>query len=77
MGQPTRHHRVHSAGQDFEALDLFRRMRHRGDLSVRMYIGLLPQSPELRHEEPATPSNTPTRNSNDDWIDAGAVQIHW
>jgi len=54
--------RVHSAGQDFEALDLFDEMRHRGDLTVRMYIAyfLNPPSSGMRT---STPSNTPTRNS--------------
>src|SRR6266480_1037737 len=43
--------RVHSAGQDFEALDLFDEMRRRGDLSVRMYIAYFLNPPELRSQD--------------------------
>jgi len=30
--------RVHSAGQDFEWLDLYDELRRKGDLTVRFYI---------------------------------------
>ena len=66
--------RVHSAGQDFEALDLFDEMRHRGDLSVRMYIAYFLNPPELRHEDLDAIEHA-HKKFHDDWIDAGAVKF--
>src|SRR3981189_2116341 len=66
--------RVHSAGQDFEALDLFDEMRHRGDLSGRMYIAYFPNPPELRHEDLDAIEHA-HKKFHDDWIDAGAVKF--
>jgi predicted amidohydrolase YtcJ len=66
--------RVHSAGQDFEALDLFDEMRHRGDLTVRMYIAYFLNPPELRHEDLDAIEHA-RKKFHDDWIDAGAVKF--
>jgi predicted amidohydrolase YtcJ len=66
--------RVHSAGQDFEALDLFDEMRHRGDLTVRMYIAYFLNPPELRHEDLDAIEHA-HKKFHDDWIDAGAVKF--
>ena len=39
--------RVHSAGQDFEWLDLYDELRRQGQLSVRFYIAYFLDPPEL------------------------------
>src|SRR6266480_4307506 len=61
--------RVHSAGQDFEALELFDEMRHRGDLSVRMYIAYFLNPPELRPQALDAIDHA-RKKFHDDWIDA-------
>src|SRR5258708_19653786 len=66
--------RVHSAGQDFEALDLFDEMRHRGDLTVRMYIAYFLNPTELRHEDLDAIEHA-RKKFHDDWIDASAVKF--
>src|SRR5467141_4096371 len=66
--------RIHSAGQDFEVLDLFDEMRHRGDLTVRMYIAYFLNPPELRHEDLDAIEHA-HKKFHDDWIDAGAVKF--
>ncbi|PYU80219.1 MAG: amidohydrolase [Acidobacteria bacterium] len=66
--------RVHSAGQDFEALDLFDEMRHRGDLSVRMYIAYFLNPPELRPRDLDAIDHA-RKKFHDDWIDADAVKF--
>jgi predicted amidohydrolase YtcJ len=66
--------RVHSAGQDFEALDLFDQMRHRGDLSVRMYIAYFLNPPELRPQDLDAIDHA-RKKFHDDWIDADAVKF--
>ena len=66
--------RVHSAGGDFELLDLFDQMRHRGDLTVRMYIAYFQNPPELRHQDLDAIEGA-RKKFHDDWIDAGAVKF--
>jgi predicted amidohydrolase YtcJ len=66
--------RVHSAGGDFELLDLFGEMRHRGDLTVRMYIAYFQNPPELRHQDLDAIEGA-RKKFHDDWIDAGAVKF--
>jgi predicted amidohydrolase YtcJ len=66
--------RVHSAGQDFEALDLFDQMRHRGDLTVRMYIAYFLNPPELRPQDLDAIDHA-RKKFHDDWIDADAVKF--
>ena len=66
--------RVHSAGQDFEELDLFDEMRHRGDLSVRMYIAYFLNPPELRPQDLQAIEHA-RKKFHDDWIDADAVKF--
>jgi predicted amidohydrolase YtcJ len=66
--------RVHSAGQDFEALDLFDEMRHRGDLTVRMYIAYFLNPPELRPQDLDAIDHA-RKKFHDDWIDADAVKF--
>ncbi|PYU77216.1 MAG: hypothetical protein DMG49_00020 [Acidobacteria bacterium] len=66
--------RVHSAGQDFEELDLFDEMRHRGDLSVRMYIAYFLNPPALRPQDLEAIDHA-RKKFHDDWIDADAVKF--
>jgi len=66
--------RIHSAGQDFEALDLFDEMRRRGDLSVRMYIAYFLNPPELRPQDRDAIDHA-RKKFHDDWIDADAVKF--
>lgn len=66
--------RVHSAGGDFEVLDLFDEMRHRGDLSVRMYIAYFLNPPELRTQDLDAIEHA-RKKFHDDWIDANAVKF--
>jgi len=66
--------RVHSAGGDFELLDLFDEMRQRGDLTLRMYIAYFLNPPELRPQDLDAIEHAHKR-FHDDWIDAGAVKF--
>jgi predicted amidohydrolase YtcJ len=66
--------RVHSAGGDFEYLDLYDEMRHRGDLTLRMYIAYFLNPPELRPQD-LDAINQGRKKFHDDWIDAGAVKF--
>ncbi len=66
--------RVHSAGGDFEALDLYDRLRRQGRLTVRMYIAYFVDPPEL------TPSAldkiaSARRRYHDAWLAATAVKL--
>lgn len=66
--------RVHSAGGDFEILDLFDEMRHRGDLSLRMYVAYFLDPPELRPKD-LEAIEAARKKFHDEWIDAGAVKF--
>ncbi len=66
--------RVHSAGGDFEVLDLFDEMRQRGDLTLRMYIAYFLNPPELRPPDLDAIEHA-HKKFHDDWIDAGAVKF--
>lgn len=66
--------RVHSAGGDFEILDLYDEMRHRGDLRVRMYIAYFLNPPALRPQD-LDAIEAARKKFHDEWIDAGAVKF--
>jgi len=66
--------RVHSAGQDFESLDLFDELRRRGNLTVRMYIAYFLDPPKLRPKD-LDSIEAARKKYHDDWIDAGAVKF--
>src|SRR6266704_3251263 len=66
--------RVHSAGGDFEILDHFDEMRHRGDLSLRMYIAYFLNPPALRRED-LDAMEAARKKFHHEWIDAGAVKF--
>lgn len=66
--------RVHSAGGDFQILDLFDQMRHRGDLSLRMYVAYFLDPPSLRPQD-LDAMEAARKKFHDEWIDAGAVKF--
>ena len=66
--------RVHSAGGDFEILDLYDEMRRRGDLSLRMYIAYFLNPPSLRPQD-IDAIEAARKKFHDEWIDAGAVKF--
>jgi predicted amidohydrolase YtcJ len=66
--------RVHSAGGDFEILDLFEEMRRRGDLNLRMYVAYFLAPPQLRPKD-LEAIEAAHKKYHDDWIDAGAVKF--
>ena len=66
--------RVHSAGGDFEALDLYEEMRRRGDLNLRMYIAYFVDPPLLRPKD-IDSIEAARKKHHDEWIDAGAVKF--
>ncbi len=66
--------RVHSAGGDFEVLDLFDEMRRRGDLTVRMYIAYFLNPPQLGPED-LEAIESARKKFHDAWIDAGAAKF--
>ncbi len=66
--------RVHSAGGDFDALDLYQELRRQGRLTVRMYVAFFLDPPAL------TPAalekiESARRRYHDDWLDAGVVKV--
>ena len=65
--------RVHSAGQDFEYLDLYSELRTRGELTLRFYVAYFLNPPGL------TPAinkqiEDAQRQYKDDWIAGGVVK---
>jgi predicted amidohydrolase YtcJ len=65
--------RVHSAGQDFEYLDLYNELRLKGEMTLRFYVAYFLDPPEL------TPSSLEKieqarRTYDDDWISGGVVK---
>ena len=66
--------RVHSAGGDFEILDLYDEIRRRGDLSLRMYVAYFLNPPSLRPQD-IDAIEAARKKFSDEWIDAGAVKF--
>jgi predicted amidohydrolase YtcJ len=66
--------RVHSAGGDFEELDLFDELRRHGDLIVRFYIAYFMDPPELRPQD-LEAIESARKKYHDDWIDTNAVKF--
>jgi predicted amidohydrolase YtcJ len=66
--------RVHSAGQDFEDLDLFDELRRHGDLSLRFYIAYFLDPPELRNQDLDAIEDA-RKKYHDDWIDTNIVKM--
>jgi predicted amidohydrolase YtcJ len=67
--------RVHSAGQDFEYLDLYDELRKSGELTLRFYIAYFLDPPGLTPQSTALIENARRKySSSDDWIEGGAVK---
>ncbi|MFI5098374.1 MAG: amidohydrolase [Candidatus Acidiferrales bacterium] len=66
--------RVHSAGGDFEELDLFNELRAEGQLSVRFYIAYFLNPPELRSEDLEAIEQA-RKKYHDEWINTNAVKF--
>ena len=65
--------RVHSAGGDFEYLDLYNELRNRGELTLRFYISYFLDPPGLTPEAIALIESA-RRQYDDDWISGGVVK---
>jgi predicted amidohydrolase YtcJ len=65
--------RVHSAGQDFEYLDLYNELRKNGELTLRFYVSYFLDPPGLTPESIALIESA-RRQYNDDWISGGVVK---
>lgn len=66
--------RVHSAGGDFEVLDLYDELRRHGDLTVRFYVAYFLNPPQLRQQD-LDAIESARKKFHDDWMDAGAVKF--
>ena len=65
--------RVHSAGQDFEWLDLYNELRQKQQLSLRFYIAYFLDPPELKPDD-IEKIEQARRTYHDDWISGGVVK---
>ena len=65
--------RVHSAGQDFEWLDLYDELRRNGQLTLRFYIAYFLDPPELTPEA-IDKIEQARRTYHDEWISGGVVK---
>jgi predicted amidohydrolase YtcJ len=66
--------RVHSAGGDFEELDLYDELRRRGELNVRFYIAYFLDPPELRQQD-RDAIEAARKKYHDEWLDTNAVKF--
>ena len=65
--------RVHSAGGDFEWLDLYDQLRQKQELSLRFYIAYFLDPPELKPDE-IEKIEQARRTYDDAWISGGVVK---
>jgi predicted amidohydrolase YtcJ len=65
--------RVHSAGQDFEYLDLYEELQKRGELTLRFYVAYFLDPPGLTPDINQKIEDA-RRKYNDDWISGGVVK---
>jgi len=65
--------RVQSAGQDFEYLDLYDELRHKGELTLRFYVAYFLNPPELRAED-LSAIEAARKKYHDEWISGGVVK---
>jgi predicted amidohydrolase YtcJ len=65
--------RVQSAGQDFEFLDLYDELRHKGELTLRFYVAYFLDPPELRTED-LEKIESARKTYHDEWISGGVVK---
>lgn len=75
MGEANKHGlvRVHSAGGDFEYLDLYNELRQKDELTLRFYIAYFLDPPELTADELAKIEQA-RKTYHDDWISGGVVK---
>jgi predicted amidohydrolase YtcJ len=66
--------RVHSAGGDFEHLDLYDELRREGQQTLRFYIAYFLNPPELRPQDIDT-IEAARRKFHDEWIDTNVVKM--
>jgi predicted amidohydrolase YtcJ len=66
--------RVHSAGGDFEQLDLYNELRRQGQLSLRFYIAYFLDPPKLRAKD-LEAIEAARKRFHDDWIDTNVVKM--
>jgi predicted amidohydrolase YtcJ len=66
--------RVHSAGGDFEELDLLEELRQTKQLTVRFYVSYFLNPPELRKED-LDAMEQARKKYHDEWIDTNAVKF--
>jgi predicted amidohydrolase YtcJ len=66
--------RVHSAGGDFEQLDLYDELCRQGQLSLRLYIAYFLDPPRLRAQD-LEAIESARKKFHDDWIDTNAVKM--
>jgi predicted amidohydrolase YtcJ len=65
--------RVHSAGQDFEYLDLYNELRNQGALTLRFYVAYFLDPPGLNADINRQIEDA-RHKYNDEWISAGVVK---
>ena len=65
--------RIHSAGGDFQYLDLYDEIRRSGDLTLRFYIAYFLNPPELT-QDAINKIESARKQYADDWISGGAVK---
>jgi len=66
--------RVHSAGGDFEHLDLYDELRRQGQQTLRFYISYFLNPPELRTKD-LDSIETARKKFHDEWIDTNVVKM--
>jgi predicted amidohydrolase YtcJ len=66
--------RVHSAGGDFEELDLLEELRDEGQLSARFHVAYLLEPPELRPQD-LSAIEAARKRFHDEWIDVNTVKF--
>ena len=66
--------RVHSAGGDFEHLDLYDELHRQGQQTLRFYISYFLNPPELRTKDIAS-IEAARKKFHDEWIDTNVVKM--
>jgi predicted amidohydrolase YtcJ len=66
--------RVHSAGGDFEQLDLFQELREEKQLTLRLHVAYLLSPPELRLKD-LDALESAHKKFHDNWIDVDSVKF--
>lgn len=67
--------RVHSAGGDFEHLDVFQELRDENQLSLRLHVAYVLDPAEVRPEDLDALEST-RKKFHDEWIDANSVKFY-